>query len=306
MVRVSGVVRDLETLGQMQKMLSITVGIAALTLTSVAAAQFDGPAPLAWRWQQSSTTAPGGSPLVLGNTVYQSLGGRIFSLDKDTGNLRWRFPALDPMDGIFRTAPILAAGTLVAACDNKIIVGVDPDSGQLKWSYPTPAGVFGQIVFAGKYVVAALSDNSLLALNPADGTPVWTAPYKIYEGIQGTLGVYHSDVLICTNQTKLISFNVYTQKMDWTRQFTQLPAAPTPIVQGERIYMGSGTFLVALNADTGLPAWQVDTKLDLAFAPAISGAGIFVVSGDGMGLIYDADHKLLTRKPIELGSSPIA
>jgi len=290
----------------MQKMLSFTVGIAALTLTGVAAAQFDGPAPLAWRWQQSSTTAPGGSPLVLGGTIYQSLGGRIFSLDKDSGNLKWRFPALDPMDGIFRTAPIFTAGTLVAACDNKIIVGIDPDSGQLKWSYPTPAGVFGQVVAAGKYVVAALSDNSLIALDPVTGTPVWTVPYKIYEGIQGTLGVYHSNVLICTNQTKLISFNVETQKMDWTTPFTQLPAAPTPVVQGERIYMTSGSFLIALNADTGKGAWQIDTRNEIAFAPACSPAGIFLVSGDGQAVIYDLDHHLVTKKPIDLGSSPIA
>lgn len=306
MVRVSENVRDLETLGQMQKMLSIAVGLAALTLTSVAAAQFDGPAPLAWRWQQSSTTPPGGSPLVLGGTVYQSLGGRIFSLDKDTGNLRWRFPALDPMDGIFRTAPIFTAGTLIAACDNKLIVGIDPDSGQLKWSYPTPAAVYGQPVVVGKYVVAALSDNTLIALNPADGTPVWTDPYKIYEGVQGNLAVYQSDVLICTNQTKLIAFNVETQKFDWTRPFQQLPAAPTPVVQGDRIYMTSGPFLVALNALTGLGVWEIDTRMDIAFAPALSPSGIFLVSSDGQGLIYDVDHRLLTKKPIDLGSSPIA
>ena len=298
--------RDVETLGQMQKMLSIAVGIAALTLTSVAAAQFDGPAPLAWRWQQSSTTAPGGSPLVLGDTIYQSLGGRVFALDKETGNLRWRFPALDPMDGIFRSAPIFSAGTLVAACDNKLIVGIDPGTGQLKWSFPTPAPVFGQPVTVGKFVVAALSDNTLVAINPADGSPAWKAPYHIYEGIQGSLGVYQNSILICTNQTKLISFNVGTQKMDWVRPFTQLPAKPTPIVQDDRIYITTGSYLAALNALTGLPVWQVDTRMDLAYAPACSGYGILVVSSDGHAAIYDTDHRLLTRKPIELGSSPIA
>jgi len=210
------------------------------------------------------------------------------------------------MDGIFRSAPVFNGGTLVAACDNKLIVGVDPDSGQLKWTSPTPAPVFGQPVVVGKYVVCALSDNTLIAINPADGTQVWTAPYNIYEGIQGSLGVYQNNVLICTNQTKVISFNVNTKKMDWTKPFTQLPASPTPIVVDDRVYLTSGPYLVALNADTGAGVWQVDTRMDLAFAPACSGSGIMVVSSDGHVLMYDVNRKLLTKKPIELGSSPIA
>ena len=207
----------------MQKMLSLAVGLAALTLASVASAQFDGPAPLAWRWQQSSTSAPGGPPLVLGDTIYQSLGGRVFSLDKDSANLKWRFPALDPIDGVFRSTPVALNGTLVVAGDNKIIYGVDPVTGQLKWSHTTTSSVTGQPVITGKFVIFALSENQLVAIKPEDGSEAWSKPYNIYDGIQGYLGVYQNDVLVCTNTSKLIAFNVDTQKFDWTTPFTQLP-----------------------------------------------------------------------------------
>ncbi len=289
----------------MQKMLSLAVGLAALTLSCVASAQFDGPAPLAWRWQQSSTSIPGGSPVVSGNTIYQSLGGRVYSLDKDSGNLIWRFPAVDPINGAFRSAPVLTQGVLVAASDNKLAMGVDPTTGQLKWSYPTPSAVYGQPVAVGKLVILALSDNTLLALNPVDGTPAWTAPYHIFEGIQGTMGVHGSSVLICTNTAKLISFNVDSQKMDWTRTFEQLPPSPTPVVQDDRVFITSGTFLIALNALSGLPIWQVDTRMELAFAPACSGSGILVVSVEGDIALYDLNHQLVTKKAINLGSSPV-
>ena len=289
----------------MQKMLSFAVGIAALTLASVAAAQFDGPAPLAWRWQQSSTTAPGGSPLVLGDTIYQSLGGRVFSLDKDTGNLKWRFPAVDPMEGSFRSAPILSAGTLVAACDNKLIVGIDPVTGDSKWTYETPAAVYGQPIQVGKFVVAALSDNTIVAINPVDGSPIWSAPYKMYDGVQGFLGAFGDDILVCTANFKLIALNVATRKFDWTRQFSQLPPAATPVVLGDRIYITSGPYLVALSAVSGFPMWQVDTGMQLAFAPACSASGIMVVSVDGQAKLYDLNRTLLTKKPLDLGSVPI-
>ncbi len=290
----------------MQKMLSLAAGIAALTLSSVAVAQFDGPAPLAWRWQQSSTSVPGGSPLVLGNTIYQSLGGRIFSVDKQSGNLKWRFPAVDPMQGVFRTSPILAEDTLVAACDNKLIVGIDPKTGESKWTTPTTVSVYGDPVAAGKYVIAALSDNTVLALNPSDGTPAWTAPYHIYDGIQGKLAVAGDSVLICTANAKLISFNAVTRHIDWSRQLEQLPPNPSAVVVGDRILVVSGTYMIALNAATGRPIWQIDTRLQIAFPPAISPAGILLVTVDGQAVMYDLDHHLLTKTPITLGSIPIS
>jgi len=290
----------------MQKMLSLAVGLAALTLASVASAQFDGPAPLAWRWQQSSTSAPGGPPLVLGDTIYQSLGGRVFSLDKDSANLKWRFPALDPIDGVFRSTPVALNGTLVVAGDNKIIYVVDPVTGQLKWSHTTTSSVTGQPVITGKFVIFALSENQLVAIKPEDGSEAWSKPYNIYDGIQGYLGVYQNDVLVCTNTSKLIAFNVDTQKFDWTTPFTQLPPSPMPVTQDDRVYMTSGPYLIALSGATGHAMWQIDTRLQLAYAPAVSGEGVMVVSTDGQVLMYDLNHKLITKTPIVLGSSPVA
>jgi len=297
---------EVETQAQMQKMLSLAVGLAALTLASVASAQFDGPAPLAWRWQQSSTSAPGGPPLVLGDTIYQSLGGRVFSLDKDSANLKWRFPALDPIDGVFRSTPVALNGTLVVAGDNKIIYGVDPVTGQLKWSHTTTSSVTGQPVITGKFVIFALSENQLVAIKPEDGSEAWSKPYNIYDGIQGYLGVYQNDVLVCTNTSKLIAFNVDTQKFDWTTPFTQLPPSPMPVTQDDRVYMTSGPYLIALSGATGHAMWQIDTRLQLAYAPAVSGEGVMVVSTDGQVLMYDLNHKLITKTPIVLGSSPVA
>ena len=299
-------VLEVETQAHMQKMLSLAVGFSALIISSVASAQFDGPAPLAWRWQQSSTSAPGGSPLVVDNTIYQSLGGRVFSLDKDSANLKWRFPALDPVEGVFHSTPVLLGGTLVVAADNKLIYGVDPVTGQLKWSHPTPSPVYGQPVAVGQFIVFALSENQLLAIKPEDGTEAWTKPYNIYDGIQGTLGVFHDDVLICTNKTTLVAFNVNTLKFDWTVPFSQMPPSPMPVTQGDRVLMTSGPFLIAINGSTGRPLWQVDTKLQLAYPPAVSEAGVMVVSVDGQVELFDTNHRLINKTPIALSSTPVA
>jgi outer membrane protein assembly factor BamB len=110
--------------------------LATLTLVSaVAVAQFEGPAPLAWRWQQSSPSAPNGAPLVDGNNIFLNLGNRVYSIDRESGNTNWKFPNVQPIDGTFRRSPVLTSGVLVAAGTDKKVYGINPATGEMKWVY---------------------------------------------------------------------------------------------------------------------------------------------------------------------------
>jgi len=286
----------------MQKMRKLTVGLAALALATVAGAQFDGPAPLAWRWIQPTRVAPGGSPLVEGNTIYQAVGGRVFSLDKESGNLRWRFPAVEPIQGVFRSTPVLAAGTLVAAGDNKLVYGIDPATGQSKWSFPTPASVIGQPVVAGNLVVFALSDNRLMAVNPENGQAGWENPLNIFDGVSGQLSAHGGNVMVFTNRGEMLAINTTTRKTEWKQRFSQVPPNPSATVYGDNVFLVSGPFVIALNATTGTARYQIDTRMQLALPPAVSSEGIFVVSQDGKAMAYDLSRQAITKKAIDLGS----
>src|SRR2546423_9640033 len=74
-------------------------GLATLAAASVAMADFDGPAPLSWRWIQPTNAIVKGSPLVDGNAVYVAVGQRAFALDRNPGTQKRRFPSVDPLNG---------------------------------------------------------------------------------------------------------------------------------------------------------------------------------------------------------------
>jgi outer membrane protein assembly factor BamB len=284
---------------------SLATTMVGLGIAAAASAQFDGPAPLAWRWSYPATAAPSGSPLVIGESVYAAIGGRVFGIDRSSGNLKWRFPQLDPIPGAFRSSPVAAAGTLVAIGSNRLIYGINPDSGESKWTYNAPGTPVGQpIVVANKYVVFAQSNNSLVALDAANGEPAWTAPYSPGTTIVGNLGSYDGNVLYYT-QDAIVSLNLTTQKREW-RTPLNVPQNAAPIVRDGVIYANSGTFLVALNAAEGNLRWQVDTKMALAYAPTVSAAGILVTTAEGMMKIYSDDRQLISKTPIQLSSGPVA
>jgi outer membrane protein assembly factor BamB len=290
----------------MHKLRSLSVGLGVLALVAAATAQFDGPAPLAWRSVQPTSVAPGGSPVVDGDNIYQAIGGRIYCLDRTTGNKRWQFPQVEQIPGVFRNSPVLANGTLIAVGDNRIAYAIDAATGASKWSANLPTGSLGAPVLAGNMVVVALSDNSLTAFNVADGAPAWPNPYKVYDGLSGTLSSFGNNVLLFTNRQELVSLNTTTQKVAWHQRFSQLPPTPAATVSGETIYTNSGPFLIALNANSGTARWQASTQMQLVFSPVVSPTGVMVVSQDGKVMVYDpSTRQAITKKPLDLGSLPI-
>jgi outer membrane protein assembly factor BamB len=294
----------------MHKLRSITIGLGALALAGFASAQFTGPAPLAWRWIQSTTVAPSSSPLVVGSTVYQSEGGRIFSIDRDSGNLNWRYPALDPIDGNFRSAPVEKDGVLYAVGDNKLVYAFDAKTGETKWTQVLLSGALGAPVLVGKYLMISQSDNSIVALKIEDGSMAWgdSAPtYKVFEGIAGPMVASGRDVVFANGRNQLISLNVDRRELDWHLNFEELPPNATPTLADGSLYVNSGPFLISVNPSNGRARAPINTQLNLAYSPVSNGECVFIVSQDGKAMAYDPGSKRpLTTSPIDLGSLPIA
>jgi outer membrane protein assembly factor BamB len=311
----------------MQKMRSLSVALFAIVAAAAcaqsnisgsgAAAVFDGPAPLAWRWLPTSGEAATGSPTLNGDTIYVACGGRIYALDRTTGNRMWQFPAEDPIAGKFRYAPIMANGVLVATGDNKIVYGIDANTGAPKWSFVLPDGPTGQPILVDKTVVQALSSSRLVAIDPTTGQTIWKSAsgdlqtYLISDRISGQIVASGDSVLYFTQRNDLHNVDVITRTEDaWARpiRFAAVDASIQPLVYNGAVYVGSGQFLASINPETGVLNWQVPTGFQAAFTPAASSQGIFVVSNDGQAMLFDPSNNGSPTagmpKPIALGSSP--
>ncbi len=281
--------------------------LATLTLVSaVAVAQFEGPAPLAWRWQQSSPLAPNGAPLVDGNNIYLNLGNRVYSIDRESGNTNWKFPNVQPIEGTFRRSPVLTSGVLVAAGTDKKVYGVNPATGEMKWVYESPSAITGQPIGLGKFVAFPLEGGSFTALDATTGLSVYDSPYRSLDGIAGPLtGNGRDSVMFFDNRNKLQSINVSSRRSNWTVPFSIRPTDGTVESAGGFVYTYSSNFLVCMNESTGSPKWQVPVSEPMIFSPEVSGGSIIAVSRSGNAYIYSDSGALKTRKPIALGSVPL-
>lgn len=271
---------------------------------SQAFAQLDGPAPLAWRWTQSTVASPAGSPLVDGNTIYVAVGQRIYALDLETGNQKWKFPLVDPIDGYFRQAPIRVGNLIVAYADNKTIYAVDMVTGEKKWQHLAEGTISAGMVPVGDRVIAyGMSDGSLNTIFAESGMNVLSKPIQIDGGYGGRIASYLNTVLIPTGLSNLIQVDAVTGKIIKSRSFTNFAGDTRPVVFGDTIYLNSNAYVIALGGADLRPRWQRNCGDFVSFAPAAGPSGVALQTRDGKAMILNPVNGIPSFN-IDLASQP--
>ncbi len=302
----------------MQRSRWIPLGMVTLGLTAIAGAQIDGPTPLAWRWSSPTSVAPSGTPVIDGDNVYVGVGGRVYCVDKLSGNRRWQYPLIEPIDGQFRSTPVVAEGIVIASATDKTVYGIDAAKGERVWSYTAPGALMGTPVVAGKFVIFNVDGNQLMALDAATGKPVWENTERIFDGLMGGLASYGTDVFFYTRTRELWVMKTTTKKAQKLQKFQALGTDAVPTVAGDLLYIASGNYVIALNPTSGSSRWQRYVPQALMFGPAVMAGSVAVATLTGQLIILDSDGQpkmrrlgegaAAKREPmiVELNSRPIA
>lgn len=277
---------------------------SALLVALPAFADFDGPAPVAWRWADNATQAPGGQPVVDGNSVFVAVGGRIYSIDRVTGNTNWRFPAGEPVAGNFLNGCAMKDGVVVAGSSEKNIYAVDSKTGALKWQYFATDEIGTNVVIAGNYAVFGNKKSEIQTLNMSNGNDAAGA-FRVSEGLLPLLKSYEGSVLYATTRGSLDSFSPSNQKVSWTQKFSRLNSRGSFSTFEDRIYVNSGSYLVALRGSNGRVLWQQNIGQSLDSSPAANAEFVATVSQDGTLFTYNANGRPLFPKGVRLSGAPI-
>ncbi len=285
-------------------MLRIAGGAAIIVLAGLAAAEFDGPAPLAWRWAQPTSAAPFGSPLVDANNVYAAVGGRIYSIEKESGNQNWRYPAGEPLQANFRLGATLAKDLVIAPTDDKSLYAIDAKTGALAWQFLGTDSIATTVTVVGDAVVFGTVKNEIVAVSITDGKPIWSAPYKSKEGIHPVIGNNLGSILFTTNDSRLVALDAVTQRVKWEAKFNRLSPNGSFAVFGDRIYVNSGSFLSCVRSLNGKPIWQANVGQPLANGPAAGPQGVATMGRNGLLYTYDNNGRAIFKKGLDLGAPP--
>lgn len=286
---------------------TLILSSVALSLAGSAFGQFSGPAPLAWRWTQSTKISPGGSIVPVGNNLAVATGGRIYMVDQASGNGVWRYPAGAAIEsGTFTSGVTVVENMVVAAADNKIVYAVDVATGAPKWQYIASERVIGAPVAVGKFLALQLGDGSLMVIRQEDGTAVWENSLRFFSGLVGQIGGHGNNIIAAGGDRKLYAVDVSSKKIRWQVPVAGVRSDFRPVMNGDTLYMSTGDSISLFSATTGQRRKEIMLRDPLATNPAYAEGRIAVGARSGKIYVVDDLGRSMMKKSIDLGSLPVS
>jgi outer membrane protein assembly factor BamB/LysM repeat protein len=220
-------------------------------------------------WQHTPRKLHGiapSAPVLRYDRVYAGLGdGYVYSFDRHTGRVKWRFSvggaaAEKPLDGRPLATPAIFDGLVYLGGPDGAMYAVDAHNGRSIWRVPVADGTLSSPAVMGGLVYAGASDGHVYALEAKTGAVVWKAPA---EGpIREPVALGDDHVYAVSQGGLLHAFEVQSGELCWRQELIDLlpPVfAELVVLVGGRAYDPKDGNLVWEVAESGgIPVARID------------------------------------------------
>lgn len=193
-----------------------------------------------------------------------------------TNQTLWIFTTGDAVT----TSPSVVDGLVYFGSDDGNVYAVNASSGALIWNYSTGGPVQSSpSVLDGVVYIGGFHSHAVYALNASSGVPLWNSPINSsYPNIVSSTAVANGFVYVDVSNVdesggRLYALNATTGILAWQYQ----PGAwltSSPAVYGDMVYIGTSTGnVVSLNAKSGNVLWSYYVREDGSNSPSGSGYG---------------------------------
>ena len=129
-----------------------------------------------------------------------SMNGDVYALRtealNDSDRLAWRVQT----GGSVASSVIFADGVAYFGSFDRKLYAVDVEKGQVLWTAPGNGWVWGSPHIAGNTIYVADLSGRVQALDRADGSPRWLAPYEAEDEVRAKPLIVDSDTLLIVDQ----------------------------------------------------------------------------------------------------------
>ena len=159
------------------------------------------------RWRTRVASEVLSLPKIVGDSVLgRTIDGRIISLDKHSGKLRWQYQRTIPDLTLRGTGELLVLrGMIIAGLADGRLIALSPDKGEVLWdvALAVPKGrseiqrlvdIDGYLAVYGRILYAVSYQGRLAAIDVERGQFLWARDFSSYSGLQvDDKAVYLSD-----------------------------------------------------------------------------------------------------------------
>ena len=248
-----------------------------------------------WSFQSGKRIV--GTPAVSeGIVVFGSADCKIYGLDAQNGNLLWTVEAAEPVLG----AVTIENGIAYIGASDHTFRAVNIRTGEVKWAFASVRGyIETKPLVTDNKVIFGAWDNTLYALNKADGKELWKWTGGLTRMHFSPAAVWpvaaDGKVFITDPQRAMTAIDIHTGNTVW-RTFQSMVRETIGLSEdGERIYsktMNDSIVCYAAQGDTPRELWATNVGFGYEHAPSMQVEKEGVMFGSTKeGLIFALEGK---------------
>jgi outer membrane protein assembly factor BamB len=219
-----------------------------------------------WEWdcpiENAKSNAIVASLAMSGDALYvASSNGRVYSLDKETGDENWKREDIPVLAEELWTSPVIQGDTLYISTFAGNISALSGETGALNWSFKSQAGFASSPVIDGDTIYVGSFDRHLYAIEIGSNVSMWMFPQEKAAGNWFWASAIVNEGIVYAGclDGKLYAINATTGKQIWSYTTKDQNGNPSPIVSSP-VLMGNflivtdesgNVYVFDLSADTG-------------------------------------------------------
>ena len=239
------------------------------------------------------------TPCVLGGRVFAIGSTHLYSMDAETGELKWSQPLAAKAPG---SSPLVVDGTVVILAGK--LCAFDAVSGNKLWEQSAVTGTNASPVLwegGSEKVVVCNGRNALFGVDIAKGQVLWTTPGggDSTPAISGNLAA----VLSSVESIGFAGYRISSHDVQslWTHPTDARRSQSSPIIDGGYAYLFEDGEHRCVHLETGKIAWTQKVNSSIT-SPVLADGKIFVITGNGNQLVM---IKATPEDRVELGKAAI-
>lgn len=288
--------------------LDATMGRYDPQQTSYTAEKLEPPLALNWEFTSSKYDNNPASPIVADGVCYFGSGDRVYAVDIETGNMKWKYPIEQGLSGSVKGTPAVYDGRLYFGAGDGNLYCLDAETGIFNWAYQTRGSVRCPPVISDGILYFGSDDNSLYAIDASVGELAWPKQITARDDIAGGLALGNGMVVISCMDGNLYGIN-NSGKPRWKFMLPNAPTKTSPAMMDNIVVMAVGNTMSGFTIRSGQKKWTVQLSSEIAATPVIDGTDIYVPCHDRKIYAYTVVGRQPILKwalPIDFGALPMS
>lgn len=224
-----------------------------------------------------------------GNVVFQNHDGIVYALDAKSGKTAWVFKEgavqgqteMDQWDYFDASASVDGDRIYIGSASG-MMYALQEKSGEMLWQFKAGAPIKATAAHDDERVYAGDWNGKLYALNKTDGKLIWeyqTKPNLHHKAIQSTPWVEDGVVYLGGRNFFLYGLNAAKGTVLWEQPEPAWVASPV-YADGKLLAGNSnGTFMKAVEPESGNMLWKFVLDSNVLAAPAVADGVVYFGSG---------------------------